>query len=81
MWKTWGEGESIPYVSNVVPGQFYEQATGRGIVAWRGDVARTQEGKKPVLVTLNEKNVKRAKKREDNFSGLLDRLLADWINR
>jgi raffinose/stachyose/melibiose transport system substrate-binding protein len=26
MWKTWGEGENIPYVSNVVPGQFYEQA-------------------------------------------------------
>jgi len=27
------------------------------------------------------KNVKRAKKRKDNFSGLLDRLLADWIDR
>jgi raffinose/stachyose/melibiose transport system substrate-binding protein len=26
MWKAWGEGENIPYVSNVVPGQFYEQA-------------------------------------------------------
>jgi len=35
---------------NRYTGQFYEQATGRGIVAWRGDVARTQEGKKPVLL-------------------------------
>ena len=26
MWKTWGEGDNIPYVSNLVPGQFYEQA-------------------------------------------------------
>ncbi len=34
-----------------------------------------------VLVTLTEKNVKRAKKSEDNFSGLLDRLLSDWIDR
>src|SRR4051795_2891811 len=29
---------------NRYTGQFYEQATGRGIVAWRGDVVRTQEG-------------------------------------
>jgi hypothetical protein len=42
---------------------------------------RKPEGKKPVLVTLTEKNVKRAKKREKNFSGLLDGLLADWVNR
>jgi hypothetical protein len=35
---------------NRYTGQFYEQATGRGIVAWRGDVVRTQEGKKPVLL-------------------------------
>jgi putative NADPH-quinone reductase len=42
---------------------------------------RKSQGKKAVLVTLTEKNVKRAKKRADNFSGLLDGLLADWINR
>jgi hypothetical protein len=35
---------------NRYTGQFYEQATGRGIVAWRGDVVRTEEGKKPVLL-------------------------------
>jgi hypothetical protein len=47
----------------------------------RKGAGRKPQGKKPVLVTLTETNVKRAKKREDNFSGLLDRLLADWINR
>lgn len=26
MWKNWGESENIPYLSNLVPGQFYEQA-------------------------------------------------------
>jgi hypothetical protein len=38
-------------------------------------------GNKAVLVTLTEKNIKTAKKREGNFSGLLDGLFADWINR
>ena len=45
----------------------------------RKGAGRPPEGKKAVLVTLTEKNVKRAKKREKNFSGLLDRLLADWL--
>jgi ABC-type glycerol-3-phosphate transport system substrate-binding protein len=26
MWQTWTGGENIPYLANVVPGQFYEQA-------------------------------------------------------
>ena len=26
MWRQWTEGENIPYLANVVPGQFYEQA-------------------------------------------------------
>jgi hypothetical protein len=30
---------------NRYTGQFYEQATGRGIVAWRGDAVQTEEGK------------------------------------
>jgi len=45
----------------------------------RKGAGRPPEGKKAVLVTLTEKNVKRAKKRETNFSGLLDRLLSDWL--
>jgi raffinose/stachyose/melibiose transport system substrate-binding protein len=26
MWQSWTTGENVPYLSNVVPGQFYEQA-------------------------------------------------------
>ena len=26
MWKAWGEGDNIPYLANLVPGQFYDQA-------------------------------------------------------
>jgi hypothetical protein len=35
---------------NQYTGQYYEQATGRGIIAWRGQVVHTEEGKKPRLV-------------------------------
>ncbi len=35
---------------NTVPGQFYEQATGRARIAWRGQVVRTETGKNPRLV-------------------------------
>ena len=45
----------------------------------REGAGRPPEGKKPYLVTLTEKNVTKAKKREANFSGLLDRLLAGWL--
>jgi Post-segregation antitoxin CcdA len=45
----------------------------------RKGAGRKAEGKKAYLVTLTEDNVKRAKKREANFSGLLDRLLARWL--
>src|SRR5947209_13507946 len=37
------------------------------------------QGKKAYLVTLTEKNAERAKKRVDNFSALLDGLLARWL--
>src|SRR6516225_9344649 len=42
---------------NNFTGQFYEQATGRGIIAWRGQVVRTAEGKQPrLLATLGDRN-------------------------
>lgn len=47
----------------------------------REGAGRPSQGKKPVTVTLTEKNMVKAKARESNFSGLLDRLLADWIDR
>ena len=36
--------------SNRYSGQYYEQATGRGIIAWRGQIVRTEEGKAPRLL-------------------------------
>lgn len=42
---------------NRYTGQYYEQATGRGIIAWRGQVVRTEEGKSPrLLATLGDKD-------------------------
>jgi hypothetical protein len=43
--------------TNRYTGQYYEQATGRGIVAWRGQVVRTEDGKSPrLLATLGDKD-------------------------
>jgi hypothetical protein len=40
---------------NRYTGQYYEQATGRGIVAWKGQVVRTEAGKSPrLLATLGD---------------------------
>ena len=47
----------------------------------REGAGRPDEGKARYNVSLTADNVKIARKRERNFSGLLDRLLADWINR
>ncbi|MDE3195677.1 MAG: DUF1080 domain-containing protein, partial [Acidobacteriota bacterium] len=42
---------------NRYTGQFYEQATGRGIIAWRGEVVHTEEGKAPrLLATLGDRS-------------------------
>jgi hypothetical protein len=42
---------------NRYSGQFYEQATGRGIIAWRGQAVRTEEGKSPrLLATLGDRD-------------------------
>ena len=45
----------------------------------REGAGRKPEGKEPFTVTLTAKNVERAKKREKNFSALLDGLLAIWL--
>jgi len=42
---------------NAYSGQYYEQATGRGIIAWRGQVVRTELGKKPrLLATVGDRD-------------------------
>ena len=46
----------------------------------RAGAGRPYEGKTRYNVTLTPENVENAKKRESNLSGLLDRLLADWIH-
>lgn len=45
----------------------------------REGAGRPSLGKKPYLLTLTATNVAAAKKRERNFSGLIDRLLAAWL--
>jgi len=45
----------------------------------REGAGRPSEGKRPYTVTLTAENVQSAKASEDNFSGLLDRLLSDWL--
>jgi len=43
--------------TNRYSGQYYEGGTSRGIVAWRGQVVRTEEGKKPrLLATLGDRD-------------------------
>ena len=38
--------------TNRYTGQYYEGGTTRGIVAWRGQVVRAEEGKKPRLLAM-----------------------------
>lgn len=53
-WNMWGAQYDFD-AGNRFTGQFYEQNTGRGIIAWKGQVVRTQEGKSPrLLATLGD---------------------------
>lgn len=47
----------------------------------RKGAGRKPMGKAPYTVTLTQDNVEKARKREANFSGLLDRLLARWLGK
>ena len=47
----------------------------------REGAGKKPQGKKSYLVSLTEKNAERAKRRVDNFSALLDGLLARWLRR
>jgi hypothetical protein len=53
-WNMWGAQYDFD-AANRYTGQFYEQSTGRGIVAWKGQVVRTEQGQNPrLLATLGE---------------------------
>ena len=56
-----------------------EKTTNRG--GKREGAGRKPEGKAVYTVTLTQENAEKAKERESNFSGLLDRLLANWLKR
>jgi len=45
----------------------------------REGAGRPDEGKQRYSLTLTAENVEKARKREKNLSGLLDRLLAGWL--
>jgi len=45
----------------------------------REGAGRKSEGKKSYFVSLTQKNAERAKRKVDNFSALLDGLLALWL--
>jgi len=47
----------------------------------RKGAGRKPMGKGRFTVTLTKANVTNARKRERNFSGLLDRLLAGWLKK
>jgi hypothetical protein len=56
-WNMWGAQYDFD-AGNRYTGQFYEQATGRGIIAWKGQAVRTEEGKSPRLIgSLGEADV------------------------
>jgi hypothetical protein len=47
----------------------------------RRGAGRKDEGKAPYTVTLTAANVEKARGKERNLSGLLDRLLRGWLVR
>lgn len=49
-WNMWGAQYDFD-AGNRYTGQFYEQNTGRGIVAWKGQVVRTEADKSPRLLS------------------------------
>ena len=42
-------------------------------------VAQSQKSRRPYTLTLTKANVEKAREREKNLSGLIDRLLAAWF--
>ena len=48
-WNMWGPQYDFD-AANRYTGQFYEQLTGRGIIAWKGQIVRTETGKNPRLL-------------------------------
>jgi hypothetical protein len=59
-WNVKGYQADFDY-ANSYSGQLYEQGTPRGIIAWRGQVVRTEQGKNPrLLSTLGDPDALKA---------------------
>jgi hypothetical protein len=54
-----------------------KKTDGRG--GKRKGAGKKPKGKAPFTVTLTRDTVREVKKAQSNFSGLLDRLLNDWL--
>jgi 3-keto-disaccharide hydrolase len=50
-WNMWGAQYDFD-AANRYTGQYYEQSTGRGIIAWKGQIVRTETGKNPRLLAM-----------------------------
>ena len=56
-WNMWGAQYDFD-AGNRYTGQYYEQSTGRGIVAWKGQIVRTEAGKNPrLLATIGDQAI------------------------
>jgi hypothetical protein len=56
-WNMWGAQYDFD-AANHYTGQYYEQSTGRGIVAWKGQIVRTETGKNPrLLATIGDQAI------------------------
>jgi hypothetical protein len=69
-WNMWGAQYDFD-AANRYTGQFYEQSTGRGIIAWKGQTVRTEEGKSPRLIaSLGEPDVINSYYKPDDWNQL-----------
>jgi hypothetical protein len=56
-WNMWGAQYDFD-AANHYTGQYYEQSTGRGIIAWKGQIVRTETGKNPrLLATIGDQTI------------------------
>lgn len=69
-WNMWGAQYDFD-AANHYTGQYYEQSTGRGIVAWKGQVVRTETGKNPrLLATVGDQTAVDAIYRPNDWNEL-----------
>ncbi len=69
-WNMWGAQYDFD-AGNRYTGQYYEQNTGRTIIAWKGQIVRTQTGKSPrLLATVGDAATVNAIYKPDDWNEL-----------